>query len=584
MRTISSALLVAVLLLVAGMAPAAGAQPAPPLPPAPDWTAELDQDWAHLGQSAAGAGDVNGDGCGDLLVGAPGWDGGQADEGAVALYLGSPAGLPALGRGTSGGAAPAWFVEGDQDYAEFGRSVAAAGDVDGDGFDDVLIGAPGYNGGQAEEGRALLYRGSPDGLSAQPSWAVEGGQAYANLGWSVAGAGDLNGDGFDDVVVGAPFFDRGQFDQGLAWVFYGSPAGLPPTPSWQGESDQEAAFFGFSVSSGGDVNGDGYGDLLVGAYGYDNPLEREGRAYLFYGSAAGLEPSAGWTAESGQAGSCFSLAVAGAGDVNADGFDDLAVGAYLYSHGYQSEGAVFVYLGSSSGPPPDPDWAAYGGQSSAFLGFAVGAAGDLNADGSDDLAAGAHGYDDGNQDEGRAFVFLGSPAGLPAQPDWTAEGNQDWAHFGRPARTAGDVNGDGAADLVVGASGFDGGQTDEGAAFVFHGTAAAGHGTLHLFKTKIDWKPGARPGLFKVRAAVAVHDQDHAPAADVTAAVAWTDPEGAVTQQTATTNARGQATFVVKGRVPGTYQFCLTGLTKSGYADDPAGDHVPRCKTLDVGP
>jgi hypothetical protein len=176
-------------------------------------------------------------------------------------------------------------------------------------------------------------------------------------------------------------------------------------------------------------------------------------------------------------------------------------------------------------------------------------------------------------------VWLGSAAGLPALPDWTAEGDQNGALFGRPARTAGDVNGDGAADLVVGASHYDGGQIDEGAVSVYHGAPGA---TLHLFRIKLGWKPGARPGTYRAGSAVAVHDQYHAPG--VTVSGTWTDPNGTVTGQTAVTNAKGQAKFALKGWLAGAYQFCVTGLAKAGHADDPAGDHVARCKAVQVGP
>ncbi len=570
MHSINSAFFVLALLLGAASA-ASGPVQAPPLPPAPDWTAEGQQDWAHFGLAAGRAGDVNADGYGDLIAGAHLYDGGQTDEGAAFLYLGSPAGL---------GAQPAWSAEGDQAYAYFGRAVSDAGDVDGDGYDDVLVGAYGYERAASEEGRIYLYRGTDGGLTPQPTWSADGGQAYANLGWSVSGAGDLNGDGYDDLAAGAPFYDNGQADEGIAWVFYGSPSGPSPAHGWQGESDQEGAFFGFSLAGAGDVNGDGYDDLLVGAYGYDNPLEREGRVYLFYGSAGGLSPAAGWTAESGQAGSCYGLAVAAAGDLNADGYDDLAVGAYLYDGTLQDEGAVLVYLGSASGPSAEPDWIAYGGQASAFLGFALGAAGDLDGDGFGDLAAGAHAYDDGQMDEGRALVWLGSAAGLRSEPDWAAASDQEGAHFGRPVRSAGDVNGDGRADLVAGASSWDGGQVDEGAVFVYYGVPGE---TLHLSLLKLGWKPGPKPGTYVLSAAAAVHDGDHAPAPGVRVAGTWTAPDGAITAQTALTDARGQVRFLLKARLAGAYQFCVTGMAKEGYADNPANDHSPRCRTVQVG-
>lgn len=139
--------------------------------------------------------------------------------------------------------------------------------MDGYGIDDVLVGAPGYDGTATDDGRIYLFRGTPDGPSAEPLWTFDGGQDCADLGWSVAGAGDLNGDGYADVAAGAPFYDGGHSDEGRVWVFYGSPSGLSLTPDWWAEADQVGAFFGFSASGGGDVNGDGYDDLLVGAYG-----------------------------------------------------------------------------------------------------------------------------------------------------------------------------------------------------------------------------------------------------------------------------------------------------------------------------
>ncbi len=176
-----------------------------------------------------------------------------------------------------------------------GVSVSSAGDVNGDGYGDVLVGAPYYDNGQADEGRALLFHGSATGLSTTPAWSGEGNQASALFGYSADSAGDVNGDVYGDVVVGAPAYDNGQTNEGAAFVYYGSVSGLSATPDWTGESNQATANYGNSVSSAGDVNGDGYGDLVVGAPYYDGGQTNEGRAFLYLGSASGLSATAGWT-------------------------------------------------------------------------------------------------------------------------------------------------------------------------------------------------------------------------------------------------------------------------------------------------
>ena len=113
-----------------------------------------------------------------------------------------------------------------------------------------------------------------------------------------------------------------------------------------------------SVASAGDVNGDGYGDVIVGAFEHDNGQTNEGRAYVYLGSAAGLGTVPAWTAESDRSGARFGISVATAGDVNADGYSDVIVGAHRYSQGQLGEGRTFLYLGSATGPAATPAWTA----------------------------------------------------------------------------------------------------------------------------------------------------------------------------------------------------------------------------------
>ena len=426
----------------------------------PSWTAESNLASAGFGYSVASAGDVNGDGLDDVVVGAYGYTNGEENEGCAYLYLGSASGLCAT---------PSWTAEGNQTEANLGMSVASAGDVNGDCYDDVVIGAQNYDNGETNEGRAYLYFGAASGLSTLPSWTAESDQAYAGLGNSIASAGDVNGDGYDDVVVGAPGYDNGEENEGRAYLYLGSASGPSGTPSWAAESNQANVWYGASVASAGDVNGDGYDDVVIGAPGYDNDGISEGRIYLYLGSPSGLSSTPSWTAEGDQNSGHFGISAASAGDVNGDGYDDVVAGALWYDNGETDEGRAYLYLGSPSGLSSTPSWTAEGNQANARFSWSVSSAGDVNGDGFDEVVVGAWPYDNGETDEGRAYLYLGSPSGLSSTPSWIAEGNQANARFGRSVASAGDVNGDGYDDVVIGADTFDNDEMNEGRAFLYLG-------------------------------------------------------------------------------------------------------------------
>ena len=359
-----------------------------------------------------------------------------------------------------------WTAEGDQAGSRFGRSVASAGDVNNDGFDDIIAGAYYYDNGEENEGRVYLYMGSASGPSVIPSWAAEGDRYSANFGISVASAGDVNGDGCDDIIVGASGYGS------PAYAYLGSPSGLLSVPSWVAESDQADAYFGGSVASAGDVNGDGYDDVVVGAHCYDNDEHDEGRACLYMGSASGLSTTPSWTAEGNQADAHFGMSVASAGDVNGDGYDDVVVGADLYDNGEKHEGRAFLYVGSASGLSTTPSWMAEGNQAEGLFGGSVASAGDVNGDGYDDIVIGAYCWNGDTIQEGRAYLYAGSSSGLPVAPSWTAESGQWVALFGHSVASAGDVNNDGFDDIVVGAPYYDNGEENEGRAYLYTGSAS----------------------------------------------------------------------------------------------------------------
>jgi hypothetical protein len=453
------------LLLVVGIAAALlvlptrgeAALPSDPRINPPGWFAESDQAIAIFGYSVAGAGDVNGDGYDDVIVGAASYDNGQENEGRAYVYHGS-ATRPSL--------TPDWTAESDQVQANYAISVAGAGDVNGDGYDDVIVGAENFNGGDFGEGRAFVYHGSAAGLSLTANWTAESDQNSAQFGGSVAGAGDVNGDGYDDVIVGAESYDDGEHGEGWAFVYHGSAAGLSNIADWTADSDTRSAFFGNSVAGAGDVNGDGYDDVIVGAYLYENVRNGEGGAFAYHGSAEGLSATANWTAEGNRAFAFFGTSVAGAGDVNADGFDDAIVGANGYDNG-----RVFAFHGSAAGLSPTGSWTAESNQANAGFGHSVAGAGDVNGDGFGDVIVGAWAYDNGQTDEGRTFSYCGSATGLKRRACAGSESNQADASFGWSAAGAGDVNGDGNGDVIVGAYHYDNGQTDEGRAFAYFGRA-----------------------------------------------------------------------------------------------------------------
>ncbi|MFN8546429.1 MAG: FG-GAP-like repeat-containing protein [Candidatus Eisenbacteria bacterium] len=442
---------------------AGGAEPPVPLDAvsqSASWTQEGGQVGALFGVAVATAGDVNGDGYSDLVVGAQSYDNGEADEGRAYLYLGSA---------TGAASAPVWTAEGNQVAGAFGGRVAPAGDVNGDGYDDVLVVATTYDNGESNEGKAYLYLGTSGGLAPTPSWTAEGNQADALLGQAAGTAGDVNGDGYADVIIGVRSWDNGEANEGRVLVYHGSASGLSATPAWSIESNQAGAELGYSAAGAGDVNGDGYADVIVAAYLYDNGETNEGKVWAYLGSSSGLSTTAAWSVESNQANAWLGGRVATAGDVDGDGYADVLIAARLYDNGETDEGKVWLYRGSSSGPLATSSWNAEGNQASASLGRWLDTCGDVNGDGYADVILGAYQFDNPEADEGRAWVYYGSGVGLSTDPAWIGESDQAGAQLGFSLGTAGDVNGDGYSDILVGAYGYDNGEADEGRAYVYDG-------------------------------------------------------------------------------------------------------------------
>ncbi|MBC8047456.1 MAG: FG-GAP repeat protein [Fimbriimonadaceae bacterium] len=424
-----------------------------------NWIGESNQEFSEYGKSVGKAGDVNGDGYDDVLVGSHYYSNPEYHEGKVFLYYGSETGI------TPGAS---WTFESDNENATLGISVSGAGDVNNDGFDDVIAGAHTFTGDQNNEGKVFVFYGSEDGLSITPDWTAEGNQVGCDFGGTVSCAGDVNNDGYDDIIIGAIFYDGAEEDQGRVYVYYGSEDGLGSAP-WIAEIDQEGITFGSHVSHAGNVNGDEYDDIIIGSRKYNDGENAEGAAFVYYGSALGMEEDYAWHYESDLANTKLGQSVSTAGDVNNDGYNDIIISGHNYSQPETDEGIAYMFLGSEDGLSLTPSWSYESNLINALFGNQCADAGDVNNDGFDDVIIGSREYTNGETSEGRAYVFYGSATGLSDSDIWIAESNQESAFFGYSVSGAGDVNGDSNDDVIVGAKYWDEGEEDEGAAFVYLG-------------------------------------------------------------------------------------------------------------------
>jgi hypothetical protein len=469
--------------------------------------------------------DYNGDGFADLAVGVP-FENLEAirDAGGVNVLYGSAGGLQATAPADQFWSQDSPDVEGHAEAEDnFGWSLAS-GDFNGDGFSDLAVGAAGEGVGTATAAGAVnvLY-GSAGGLQAsspadqlwhQNSPSVWGrAEAFDSFGWSVA-AGDFNNDGFSDLAVGTAFESIGSAaEAGAVNVLFGSAQGLqasnPNDQVWHQESPsvrgaaESGDHFGWSVAAGL-FNADGFADLAIGT-----PDEAVGAASsagavnVLHGSASGLRASNPddqlWHQNSpGVHGSAEPFDFFGdfvtTGDFNDDGFDDLAssvegedVGSILEA------GAMSVLYGSPGGlqafSPAEQQWhqdspgVEDSAEASDFLGFYP-SAGDLNGDGYADLAIGVSDEDIGAiGNAGAVNVLYGSATGLqtaaPADQFWhqdspDVEDDAESLDLFGSASAAADFNGDRFADLAVGVQSEDVGATsrrDAGAANVLYGSA-----------------------------------------------------------------------------------------------------------------
>jgi len=399
----------------------------------------------QFGINVAGENDLNGDGYDDFAVSGFLNDAAGPDAGRVYVYFGAPHadGVPDL------------VMTGEAAGDNLGQ-LGDAGDVNGDGYPDMIIGANGHNNGT---GRAYLYYGGPH-MDNVPDKIFDGQIPSALFASRVSVVGDVNGDGYADVLIGEIANAAKGSRTGRAYLYFGGP-NMDTVPDLVFTGESAGSEFGL-VASAGDVNNDGYDDIVIGAWRWGNDT---GRAYLYLGGAA-MDTIPDLVFTGAALGDRLGVSVRGLGDVNGDGYGDVGVGAYLNDAAGVDAGCAYIYYG---GPAMDniADVVLTGQAADDDFGKSICGAGDVNRDGYADVVVGAYTSDANGYNSGRGYLYYGGSP-MDDVPDWILNGTATGDHLGYWVGHAGDVNGDGFPDVLIGASFADSGPLiDAGCAYLY---------------------------------------------------------------------------------------------------------------------
>jgi hypothetical protein len=337
---------------------------------------------------------------------------------------------------------------------QLGAAVSGAGDVDGDGVADYIVGAPNYTadivGDLVVVGRIAVLSGRTGAVLFDPT----GPSVGSAFGASVAAAGDVNNDGFADVVIGAPFDGSGPTVGGSVTVLAG-PDGVELYKFFGGTFGDQ---LGVDVAGAGDVNNDGFADIVAGSTNSDVNASNAGLVRVY----SGADGSVLHSFFGGAVNDRLGRSVAGVGDIDNDGFDDVAA-AFLGDVNASNAGAVRIYSGATGAILRQID----GDAANDALGSALASAGDLNNDGAPDILIGAWQADTNGVDAGVVKVFSGSSGAVLR----TISGGAPGQALGFSVDALGDINGDGVRDIIVGVPGDAALATNAGSLRVYSGAS-----------------------------------------------------------------------------------------------------------------
>ena len=325
------------------------------------------------------------------------------------------------------------MIFGGDPNSSFGVRTAC-GDVDGDGYDDILIGAPRYNN---KQGRVCLFYGGPD-MDNTADLILDGQNEGDVFGNGIA-CGDIDNDGYEDIIIAASYFSE---ERGCAYLYWGSDRNsmnAKPDKIFAGEAEKGSEF-GACYPAVYDIDNDGYDDIILGA---SRSFYLRGRAYLYYGNTKELMDTSAdliFTAENPEY--YFGCAIS-CGDVDNDGYGDIVIGSH------SKQGRTYLYYGGSKSNMDAKADVIFKAQSEGndFFGCGIVCV-DQNRDGYDDIVIGAYGY---NDKQGRAYLFQGnSKRSLDADPDMVFDGEVEGSNYGFQ-EVCGDIDGDKVNDIVIGA-------------------------------------------------------------------------------------------------------------------------------------